>query len=388
MNSSFVMVLGLYETFLQLKKNHPIEKSTFLHCRGKMNVFKMIEWTMFICLFIVSIYFMWDVMNKYNSKDTSFKQYKKNLTQYPTIVFSFHPWRYEYGVDFDIIIDQHHKLSLGNTSIDDNILALKPVETIYGNYFKLKKIPQFQGIKPTKFNIMFKFNQSIPKEQLPLTKLYITSEENSYGIAVFNWLDGEALVYDAKPETMTEIILKGEQMLLLPEKGECQENSAYYCVASFIQTFDCQKCSKRCISQPLYDNLRPFYSNSHTEICQKASDVDCFLEYCAKNGIITKLVETGLCQQSCSTIEFSGKLVYEGQVPGLDMNHTTYFSYSIKAPATMRVNEEYLIYDFVGLVGSVGGTLGMFIGFSFMNVISDVLIYIKSLLEKKKLEIW
>ena len=27
MNSSFVMVLGLYEIFLQLKKNHPIEFS-------------------------------------------------------------------------------------------------------------------------------------------------------------------------------------------------------------------------------------------------------------------------------------------------------------------------------------------------------------------------
>ena len=65
------------------------------------------------------------------------------------------------------------------------------------------------------------------------------------------------------------------------------------------------------------------------------------------------------------------------------MNHTTHFSYSIKAPATMRVNEEYLIYDFEGLVGSVGGTLGMFIGFSFINVISDILNFFTSLIEKK-----
>ena len=381
------MVLWLYETYLQLKKNHPIERSIILHRRGKMNVFKMIEWTMFICLFIVSIYFMWDVMNKYKSKDTSFKQYKKNLTQYPTIVFSLDPWSCEYGVDFNIIIDQHHKLSIGNASINDNIISLEPVETVFGCYFKMQKISLSQEIKPTKFDILFKFNQSIPKEELPLTKLYITSEENSYGIVMFNWLEGETLVYDAKPETMTEIILKGEQILSLPEKGECQKKSAYYCVATLIQTFDCKNCSKRCILQSLYDNLRPFYSDLHTEICQKESDVDCF-EYCAKNGIMQKLAETGLCQQSCTTTEFSGKLVYEGKVPGLDMNHITSFSYSIKAPATMRVNEEYLIYDFVGLVGSVGGTLGMFIGFSFINVISDVLNYFKSFLEKKKLEIY
>ena len=50
----------------------------------------------------------------------------------------------------------------------------------------------------------------------------------------------------------------------------------------------------------------------------------------------------------------------------------------------MVVNEDYLIYDLEGLVGSVGGTLGMFIGFSFINVITDVLNYLKQLLEKKK----
>ena len=352
-----------------------------------MNAFKIIEWMILILLLMVSIYFMWDVMNKYNSKDTSFKHYKKSLTEYPTLVFSLYPWSYKLGVNFNIIIDQHHELSFGNTSIDENIVSLEPVETVFGNYFRLQKISLSREIKPTKFSILFKFNQTIPKEELPLTKLYITSEENSYGIVMFNWLEGETLVYDAKPETMTEIILKGEQILSLPEKGECQEKSAYHCVATLIQTFDCKNCSNRCILQSLYDNLRPFYGNLHTEICQEASDVDCF-EYCAKNGIMQKLAETGLCQQSCTTTEFSGKLVYEGKVPGLDMNHTTYFSYSIKAPATMRVNEEYLIYDFVGLVGSVGGTLGMFIGFSFINVISDVLIYLKSILEKKKLEIY
>ena len=345
-----------------------------------MNVFKIIEWTILIFLLMVSISFMWDVMNKYNSKDTSFKQHKKSLTEYPTIVFSFDPWSYEYGVDFNIIIDQHHELELGNTSINGNIVLLEPIETIYGNFFKLQKMPYSKEIQPNKFNILFKFNESIPKEELPLTKLYITSEENSYGIALFNWLEGETLVYDVKPETMTEIILKGEQILSLLAKGECQEKSAYHCAATLIQTFDCKNCSKRCIPHYLYENLRPFYSNVHTEICQKESDVDCF-EYCAKNGITKKLAETGLCQQSCSTTEFSGKLVYEGKVPGLDMNHMTYFSYSIKAPAKLTVNEEYLIYDFVGLVGSIGGTLGMFIGFSFINVITHILTFLQHQLQ-------
>ena len=98
-----------------------------------------------------------------------------------------------------------------------------------------------------------------------------------------------------------------------------------------------------------------------------------------------KLIEDGLYGTSCNILEFIGKSVVEGEeVPEWNLNHTTIISYSIKAPATMVVNEEYLIYDLQSLVGSVGGTLGMLIGFSFINVITEVLNYSKQLLEKKK----
>ena len=32
------------------------------------------------------------------------------------------------------------------------------------------------------------------------------------------------------------------------------------------------------------------------------------------------------------------------------------------------VNQEYLVYDSIGMIGSVGGTLGMFLGFSFLDI--------------------
>ena len=38
----------------------------------------------------------------------------------------------------------------------------------------------------------------------------------------------------------------------------------------------------------------------------------------------------------------------------------------------VKVNTEYKVYDFNGIVGSVGGSLGLFIGFSFF----DFLLYI------------
>ena len=50
------------------------------------------------------------------------------------------------------------------------------------------------------------------------------------------------------------------------------------------------------------------------------------------------------------------------------------------------VYEEYYQMDEFGLIGSVGGTLGMMIGFSFVSAITwttDIVIAIKSTLKRK-----
>ena len=48
-----------------------------------------------------------------------------------------------------------------------------------------------------------------------------------------------------------------------------------------------------------------------------------------------------------------------------------------------KIYEEYLIFDAIGMIGSVGGTLGLFIGFSFMNVITFLINTIEKLLSCK-----
>ena len=39
----------------------------------------------------------------------------------------------------------------------------------------------------------------------------------------------------------------------------------------------------------------------------------------------------------------------------------------------IQVQTEYLIYDFNGLLGFIGGTLGLFIGFSFYGLLTDII---------------
>ena len=44
--------------------------------------------------------------------------------------------------------------------------------------------------------------------------------------------------------------------------------------------------------------------------------------------------------------------------------------YKFARPGKVVIHTEYYLYDFISTLGNVGGTLGLFIGFSFTGVIS------------------
>ena len=65
-----------------------------------------------------------------------------------------------------------------------------------------------------------------------------------------------------------------------------------------------------------------------------------------------------------------------------DLPHLAYmkdryfhFSYTFES-MSMTMMQEYYIYDTIGFISSVGGTLGLFIGFSFYDAINKFLDYI------------
>ena len=47
------------------------------------------------------------------------------------------------------------------------------------------------------------------------------------------------------------------------------------------------------------------------------------------------------------------------------------------SPKMVTVHEEYLIYDLVSMIGAVGGTMGLCIGFSFDDFCSLILRYLE-----------
>ena len=78
-------------------------------------------------------------------------------------------------------------------------------------------------------------------------------------------------------------------------------------------------------------------------------------------------------------MEYHGRLSFEMDDTKL-RNDFREWRYVFMAD-TIEVNEEYLVYDFSGLVGSIGGTFGLFIGFSFREVANNVIKFIQMLIE-------
>ena len=69
------------------------------------------------------------------------------------------------------------------------------------------------------------------------------------------------------------------------------------------------------------------------------------------------------CLKSCSIKEFHGQVIYSQIEDSSYLNSTmveTYFSVN-----ELKIQEEYLVYSSVDLIGNIGGTLGLFLGYSF-----------------------
>ena len=75
----------------------------------------------------------------------------------------------------------------------------------------------------------------------------------------------------------------------------------------------------------------------------------------------------GYCAKPCRNYQYSGKLsTWIGYVPTPKIAILQYYF----STDELIKHEEYLLFDTMTIIGYVGGTLGLFIGFSFLDLVS------------------
>ena len=278
---------------------------------------------------------------------------------------------YEYGSDFTVeyklYIDAKRPsvfIKEGENVILGELIHLETIKTLYkGNCFKFTSfLSNYHMIKKW---IHFKlyFSKSFSQDDLPTLHIFMTSEKNSYGIVINEWMNGKAMKAQIKKGMQKIIVVRSEKRMYLPKSSKCQDESFFECLSSsYIPKLKESHDQCSLVSLPSSQILSTCnFTETNKE--KKQEKVKQFWNHFDKVSVQcpTKL---------CITTEYLGEESYYEEL--MNKNVTIQFSYMLSSNSTI-LYEEYLVYDLVTTIGSVGGTLGMCIGFSFAGMISPLL---------------
>ena len=132
-------------------------------------------------------------------------------------------------------------------------------------------------------------------------------------------------------------------------------------------------CPRKCYAYSL-----PLMKEYNIPICNETFEGE---KECSKSILNANLhgLEQNWIKKPCSSLQYSGTLGKEVYAPN---NHTYAIWVQYPFHGVTTVYEEYFIFDTIGMIGEVGGTLGMFTNFSFTNAITGLLILIQSFLHR------
>ena len=347
-----------------------------INCVKFLNlILKIIEWILFLGLCGVSAMLTKDVLEKFMDDKSSFSVEMQQINVQPTLTICFDSCIHmlEYGIDFKLMYERDGNTAIemkenDNTFLDGENIKLVRLANAYkissSNYTFRKGETRRVGI--TFFNDM----QTIEISRLPYVsmKIFVTSEPNAYGVSMGKWMDGEFLEFDLTLSYASQVSLISERFQYLKQKSNCSEESFYEVWGKAYIDLIKEKCNTTCatISLPLRNASLCDYTNWS---CAEGLRLLSF----------TKFLKSENYFGPCTKLQYKGNLESSYLLAN---NLTSIFSYKFGSPEMTTVHEEYFIYDTTGMIGSVGGSLGMCIGFSFSNIFNWLIYKIRNNINK------
>ena len=347
-----------------------------------LNFFTFLEWILFLGLFICSVIFTWNVFVKYNSKATIIGQFEEKITMRPTITICFTKdiWKIfsDFNMSYYVFDGLDEDINILEMGENYNGISTEEVslQKIYTNYKGICYQLNFNNNNDEIFqNLLHQIKISSDLHELPTMEFYFASEQNTYGITYSDWRDGEVLRVDIKGRNFKTVDITAMKHVFLKSGSKCNDESFYECFGSKVTMANFSACSKPCIPATFPNN----FIHPDCQVCKEWHKCE---EFQCSSSIVNKIFNNlnrnpEACPRSCATLQYSGKVIYE-KLDYYDNKTEALLEYKFAEPAYVKVNNEYLIFDTIGMIGSVGGTLGLFIGLSFSNILAILIGYLKT----------
>ena len=291
-------------------------------------LFTFLEWIVIVCLIFFSGFFMTDVWDKYTSKDTSFKPYSEPRSILPTIVICFKPYvkktsldKYNitqsslfysefpeeieniwdefyqegyYHLDKDYDLQFHwgdYNLHEGTNDIGEGKTA--EVEVLHTVWTGVCSKISFQDFKQESFLSFFvNFNESLSLEDVPQVDIYLTSEDNAYGIMGYGWNMGDELEFTLHGYEQ-DYKLKTIMYKYLNTSTPCGETIYNQCSLKRFEEYKFN-CTNPCLAVT-YEKPWKLSKKAAVNKCQTLTDYSCMKW--GMNSLFTEIFDN--CPKLC-----------------------------------------------------------------------------------------
>ena len=227
-------------------------------------------------------------------------------------------------------------------------------------------------------------NQSLANDHNALSgaAIILATENNSVQISPDLPQDGEITLVKSALGMASYVFTKPQKHIFLQGQEGCRNQPFNEIIMEKLADEIKNECPKACQPYSFGKHLDNILGN--LESCGNQTETECFQQ-------LLRNYDAGNVKKACTKIHYvvddskvKAKKGPNGQFLGSIPVNQAIFRISFSPPAKVSVKEEYLVYDAVAMISSLGGTLGLFVGFSFGGLTSWLLERLRLIVCKAK----
>ncbi len=286
---------------------------------------------------------------------------------------------YTLGVDFEILVHVGGDETMAKQRLvkGKNILSAGQHGTVEiwmhedysfvnGMYYSIE-IRKAMVMSMGYYTIYISFDSTDVEDKPTELSAYLSGPNEHFGIANAYWFGVDPFIFEMKKHQVTTVNFKLHKIKKFKGGSDpCQEyapdDSIVLCStkrkARWIHKAMKSRCKKHCYSSN-FKTIMDVLKEPMLSPCMTDEDLVCFFNV-SNYGTMPTIPP---CPEPCETYDYTARLMTSDFVSSSGEFVLDFM------PNNMRVtvSEEVQLFDLATFIGSVGGSLGLFIGFSFYD---------------------